>query len=134
MYDFPSLTNAASALADLLVEQGRIDEASELAARARDWAPKDQAPQHARWRAAQARVLDRQGDPGAEALAREAVGFAKETDYLVLQGDCLLALADMLDGTGARLAVEQALERYERKGSSVLADKARALLAASSKR
>jgi tetratricopeptide (TPR) repeat protein len=128
-FDFPSLTNAATALAELLVEQGRVDEASELLGRAREWVPKDQAPHHARWRAAQARVLARQGDPGAEALAREAVALAGKTDFLALQGDCLLALADVLgDGAEARPAMEDAVERYERKGSTVLAERARALL------
>ena len=35
-------------LAEALLDQGRIDEAAEVADRARAWAPKDQAPHHAR--------------------------------------------------------------------------------------
>jgi len=132
MFDFPSLTNATSLLAEVLVEQGRVDEASELTARAREWAPKDQPPQHARWRAAQARVLARQGDPGAEALAQQAIELAARTDFLVLQGDCLLALADVRrvagDSAEGGRALEHALDAYRQKGATALVARARRLL------
>ncbi|CAN5178038.1 hypothetical protein BH09ACT13_BH09ACT13_16810 [soil metagenome] len=133
--DLPSLTNAASLLAEVRVDQGMLDEADELSARARDWAPKDQPPQHARWRAARARVLVRRGAPEAVALAEEAVALAGKTDFPVLQGDCYLALADvrMIAGVpDARRAVQQALGCYTQKGSTVLAARARALFEATS--
>ena len=133
MSDFPSLANAAALLASLLVKQGRLEEADDLVAQARDWAPKDQPIQHARWRAAQAGLLARRADQRAEPLAREAVALAEQTDFLELQGDCLLALADVLRfadrDRDATEALEQALVLYERKGNVVLAERARALLA-----
>ncbi|MBA2641700.1 MAG: AAA family ATPase [Actinobacteria bacterium] len=130
---FPDLANATSLLGNLLVEQGRIDEAEALASRAEKWSPKDQPIEHSRWRAVRARVLARRGDAGAETLAREAVALAEQTDFLELQGDCLLALADVLRfadrDRDATVALDQALVLYERKGNVVLAARARTLLA-----
>jgi Tetratricopeptide repeat len=54
----------------------------------------------------------------AESLAREAVAIIEQTDGLNLQGDALCDLAEVLsDGSSneAAAALEQALERYERK-------------------
>jgi tetratricopeptide (TPR) repeat protein len=127
------LANAASLLANLLVEQGRVDEAEALLTRAEAWPPKDQPIQHARWRAARALVLGRRGRPDAEKLARQAVDLAAQTDFLELQGDCLVTLGDVLRGVGrvdeAELALERALVVYERKGNVVLAERTRSRLA-----
>jgi class 3 adenylate cyclase/tetratricopeptide (TPR) repeat protein len=132
-FDFPSATSAASLLAEILVDRERPDEAGEVVALAADWAPKDQPIAHARVRAARARLLARQGDPEAEAEAREAVRLADTTDFLELRADCRVALADVLrvacDHDGATEALTQALGLYELKGNVVSADKVRALRA-----
>ncbi len=55
----------------------------------------------------------------AEPLAREAVAIVERTDALNQQGDALCDLAEVLAAAGrtdeAADALEQALERYERK-------------------
>ena len=131
--DFPSATNAASLLAGVLVDQEQLGEAGDLVAHAEEWAPKDQPIQHARVRAARARLLARQGQADAEAVAREAVGLADTTDFLELRGDCRVALADVLRRAGhedgAAEALGEALRLYERKGNVVSAERVRALLA-----
>ena len=136
MFDFPSAANAASLLADLLVEMGQLEEAGELVDRAAAWAPKDQPIQHAREHAARSRVLARREDASADALAREAVALADTTDFLELRGDCRVALADVLLLAGrdedAAEVLEEARHLYEQKGNVVSAEKVRALLAGAS--
>lgn len=133
MLDFPSATNAATLLAEVLLDRDELEEADELVARAAEWAPKDQPIQHARVGAARARVLARQGHPDAEAVAREAVALADTTDFLDLRGDSRVALADVLHRAGhedgAAEALAEALRLYELKGNVVSADRVRALLA-----
>ena len=129
---FPDLATAASLLADLYVDEGRLDAADSLSSRAEAWLPKDQPIQHARWRAVRARVQARQGSGAALALAEQAVGLADETDFVELQGDCLVALADVLKAVGrnddAGPALERAIRLYERKGNVVLAARTRSRL------
>ena len=73
------------------------------------------------WRQVRAKVLARRGEHAeAERLAREAVAICEETDMLDAQGDAYADLAEVLLLGGkadeAAAALEQALERYERKG------------------
>jgi tetratricopeptide (TPR) repeat protein len=87
------------------------------------------------WRATRAQVLARRLEHRAAAeLAREAVGFAAESDFLDAHGDALRDLAEVHRIAGraddARSALEQALQLYEQKGNVVSAGKARALLEA----
>ena len=55
----------------------------------------------------------------AELLARDAVAHARKTDFLVMHGDALSALAEVLDETGdaagARVLLEEALELFRAK-------------------
>ena len=82
-------------------------------------------------RAARAKLLARAGDvEAAERLAREAVALAEETpDFLLLRGDAVLDLGEVLAATRERPAAvgatEEALELYERKGNVVSASAAR---------
>jgi tetratricopeptide (TPR) repeat protein len=124
--DYPSASSAASLLAELLVDRGELDEAMAIVERAREWAPKDQPIQAARWRAATARALARLGEDRV-ALAREAVALADRTDHLVFQGDTLIALADVLRRAGhdPAPAIGDAMARYARKGSLAAAEHAR---------
>ena len=85
------------------------------------------------WRQAQAKVLADVGElDQAESLGREAVALASETDFLVLQGDALADLGQILrsaekPGRG-RHGLTEALEAYERKGATVATERARSLL------
>ena len=86
------------------------------------------------WRQVRAKVLARRGEHAeAERLAREAVAIGDETDMLNAQGDANADLAEVLLLAGradeAVAALEQAVERYERKGNLVSAQRARARLA-----
>jgi hypothetical protein len=95
-------------------------------------APDDLSP-GVQWRAVRAKLLARRRElEQAEALGREAVALAAETDFLVLRGDALMDLAEVLRAPGretdAAPFVEQALELYEQKGNVVAAERARAML------
>ena len=130
---FPDL---AAKLADALYAQGRDDEAFEISEVSKRASAPDDLSAGVQWRAVQAKLLARRGDtPEAEALAREAVALAAETDFLVLRADALMDLAEVLRVTGrddeATPFVEQALELYEQKGHVVGADRARSALAGS---
>jgi len=85
------------------------------------------------WRSVRAKLLARQGElERAEALAREAVALAAETDFLVLRADALMDLAEVLRAAGrddeAVPCVEQALELDEQKGNIVGAERGRSSL------
>jgi class 3 adenylate cyclase len=109
---------------------GRFDEAEPLAELARevevqesDWL----------WRQVTARLLAHRGEfDEAEALAREALVSVERTDMLTFQGDARLDLAEVLLAAGriddAAEALEQALDRYERKKNLAMAAQARARL------
>ena len=86
------------------------------------------------WRQVRAKVHARRGEHAdAERLAREAVAICDETELLDQQGDAYADLAEVLLLTGkpdeAAAALEQALERYERKGNLVSAQRMRDRLA-----
>jgi hypothetical protein len=82
----------------------------------------------------QAKVLARRGvAEGAEALARESVTLADETDFLDLRWHTRMGLAETL-GTAdhhddARAVLTEAREIAARKGNVVAAQRAAALLA-----
>jgi DNA-binding SARP family transcriptional activator len=128
--NFPDL---AAKLADALYAQGRDDRALELSKVSEAVTASDDLSPGVQWRAVRAKVLARQGDlEQAEALAREAVALAAETDFLVLRGDALMDLAEVLRAAGRETDavpfVEQALELYEQKGNVVAAERAGASL------
>lgn len=125
---------AASVSADLarvLYERGRYEEAAQLAERY------DEAAADLGLRAKRQGVLAKLAAQGgelerAEALAREAVALAEQTDYVLFHADVLLDLAEVLRLAGrpeeAEAACEEAARLYERKGNVVAARKARAAL------
>jgi tetratricopeptide (TPR) repeat protein len=123
----------AALLAQALSAQGRAEEAlrfSELSERA---ALPDDRFAHVEWRAARARALSGLGRADeAEVVAREAVTLAEETDFLVVHGDALMTLGDVLRLAGRAdesvPLVEQAIRLYEQKGNVVSAAHARAAL------
>jgi class 3 adenylate cyclase/tetratricopeptide (TPR) repeat protein len=115
------LSTYSALLGLALCALGRFDEAEPLAARARELGDPADILTQTLWRHTEA-VLQSHGGEFAEAerLAREALGFAETTDGLRLQGDSFAVLAEVLDAAGRReeaiTALQEALDRFERKG------------------
>jgi class 3 adenylate cyclase/tetratricopeptide (TPR) repeat protein len=123
---------AAANLADVLYSLDRLDEADEWACRASELGGGNHWT-NSRWRGVRARVLARREEHSeALRLAREAVALADATDALDDQGRAYANLAEVLslgDRTDeARVAFEQALDRYSRKGNLVMAGRMRTAL------
>jgi predicted ATPase/DNA-binding SARP family transcriptional activator len=120
-------------LADVLYAQGRYDEANEYSERAQERAAGDDVYTQMLWRLARAKILGQQGTSAqAEALAREAVDLASETDALVLIGRVHLALAEVLRIAGrlddCLVATNAALGLFKRKGDVASAQQTRAFI------
>jgi tetratricopeptide (TPR) repeat protein len=128
-----SVAAVAASLARLTCEQGREEEAEQLAHVAEESAAKGDVTTQVRRRAAQAMVLARRGEIGeAEALAREAVSLTEGAQFPDWRADTLLDLADVLRTAGrpeeANAATRDALRLYEAKGNVAAAESVRALL------
>jgi len=128
------LSTAAGKLAQALYALDRMEEADAWAARAAELGASDDAITQMLWRQVMAKVLARRGESAeAERLAREAVAISGKTDALVEQGNAYADLAEVLSLAGRReeaaAALGHALERYERKGNLVSAQRARTRLA-----
>jgi tetratricopeptide (TPR) repeat protein len=120
-------------LARPLVDLGRHEEALELTRESEAMAAEDDITAQIPWREARAMIQARKGErEESEKLAREAVEIAELTDWLNMQGDAQMALADVLrlaERTKDALdAARVALDRYERKGNVVAAGWVRTLL------
>ena len=121
----------AAWLADLLVLLDREDEALDLA-RESELSAEDDITAQVPWRMASegARSAGRWRE--AWQLAEEAVQIAHRTDWLNLQGDAHMALAEVLRLAGrqgdAAEAAGHAVDRFEEKGNVVSAARARGLL------
>ena len=127
------LLTAAGKLAQALYALDQVDEADAWAVRAGTARGTTRWTQML-WRQVKAKVLARRGERAqAERLAREAVAICEETDMLDAQGDAYADLAEvlLLAGTPAEAAaaLNQALERYERKENLVSASRVRDRLA-----
>ena len=126
-------STTATELARVVYELARYDEAFELTERAREMTFPDDVEAQISWRGPRARILARRGAlDEARALVREARGMAEGTDLLSLQGDVAMDQAEVAR-LGERIeesaaAASQALRRYERKGSIVMARRARDFL------
>lgn len=121
-------------LGETLVLQGRDDEAEDVLAIVDEVVLRDDVDPQVRMRSVRARILARRGElDAAERLARDAVALAARTDYLVLHGNALLALADVLRRAGAEdgaaAALREALALFERKENVPLTERTRALVA-----
>jgi hypothetical protein len=116
----------AATLAHVLHEQGRDDEAEELARACEDAAAAEDIGSQVLWRSALAKVLARRDrDAAAEALADEAVRLAATTDMLSLHGTAVLdraRVAALLSGGTAPpglIAEAQALFRSKGDAASL---------------
>jgi tetratricopeptide (TPR) repeat protein len=126
------VSQAQAALAHVLLDQGRGEEALELvgAAEPATW---DDVSLRVEWRAARARALAAAGRlEEGDALARQAVKTADQTDLVELRAGALLYLADVLRLSErmneAAPLVRRALRGLERKGAEGAAARARAVL------
>ena len=129
------LSTYAPTLARELCALGRHDEAEPLARLGRELGDEQDVATQATWRQAQALVHAHRGEHAeAEALAREAVAITERTDSLNNQGDAFWDLGEVLAAAGrteeAAEALEQALERYERKKNLAMAAQVRRRLEA----
>ena len=114
------LSTYAPLLGRSLCVLGCHDEAEPLAKLGRELGDEQDVMTQMIWRQVQALVLTNRGEHReAEHLARKAVAIGEATDALNLQGDAYCDLAEVLAAAGrtdeAPKALEQALERYERK-------------------
>jgi tetratricopeptide (TPR) repeat protein len=118
-----------------LLALGRDDEAETFTHRAEELGAGDDIVTQVLWRQTRARVLARRGECEAGlALAREAVALSDATDALVMRGDSLADLAEVLelagDLDGAAAALERALAEYGQKGVVPAIEQTKARLAA----
>jgi class 3 adenylate cyclase/tetratricopeptide (TPR) repeat protein len=133
-HDF--LSAAAANVARALYALDRLDEADTWAGRSAELGTSDDTVKEMIWKQVRAKVLARRGQHAeAERLAREAVAIGEGTDSLIGQGDAKADLAEVLLLAGKRdeavAALRHALDRYERKGHLVLAQRMRERLAKS---
>jgi class 3 adenylate cyclase len=124
-----NLATIAASLAAALHLQGRDEEADALTALSAELASDDDFTSQIAWRVVRAQVLAEQGAAAeGEALAREAVELAEQTDCPNLQGDAWLSLANASVALGDLDAAEHAAEvahlRYVAKGNGVMAERA----------
>jgi tetratricopeptide (TPR) repeat protein len=112
----------------------QLDEADAWADRASEFGMNEVGWTEMLWRQVKAKVLARRGKHAeSERLAREAVAICDETERLDAQGDAYADLGEVLLLAGkpdeAATALEQALDRYKRKGNVVSAQRVQARLA-----
>jgi class 3 adenylate cyclase/tetratricopeptide (TPR) repeat protein len=122
----------AAHLAQAVQAQERDDEAARLAATAQELADEDDVEAQALWRRVRAKALARAGRlEEAEELVRESLAALAPTDAPVMQADALVDLAEVLPASArpeGQAALEEALDLYMRKGSTVSAARVRELL------
>jgi len=120
----------AAMLGDILYEQGRYDEADEYALLGKDLGSSEDIATQMMWREVHAKVLARRGElEEAEALAREAVDIADQTDFSTEAAEVMASLGEVLAVSGrpedAVPPLGRALEMYEAKGNLVMAERIR---------
>jgi tetratricopeptide (TPR) repeat protein len=126
------LSTLAGFLGEALYVQGRFDEARRWVDVSRETATSDDYDAQARWRSVEAKLLaQRKYYEEAEAVAREAIDVINRSDELDNQAHMQLALVEVLRLAGrdeeAIEALDDAIERFERKGNVVMIERSRAL-------
>jgi predicted ATPase/class 3 adenylate cyclase len=127
------LSTTAAFLARAVLEQGRDEEAEDLAKLSARLAAKGDLLTQVVWRGVRARLLAGRARFGeAEALAREAVELAQTTDFLNHRADALLDLSQVLKASArvdeANASASEALRLYRSKGNVVSAAAAQSWL------
>ncbi len=126
------ITTIAAYLAEALYRQGRWDDASAFASFSETTAAEDDLLTQLLWRGVRGKLLAREGRHGdAIGVSQEAVRLARTSDDPIGQGNVLVDLAQTLAMAGrpteAESAFAEALEAFDRKGSSASAAVARTL-------
>jgi predicted ATPase/class 3 adenylate cyclase len=124
--------STAAVMAHALVELGELDEAEHFSRVSEQASSPEDVFSQVLWRSGRAKIQARRGElTEAEGLAREAVALAEQTDLLNTRGDTLADLAEvlLLGGRSADAAsvLDQAAERFERKGNLVSLERVRSL-------
>ena len=124
------LSTIAGFLAHALYAQGRYEEAERFSEASEEASARDDVHAQVLWRTARAKVCARRGELRlAEALAREAIQLAEETDLLNTQADALFDLAEVLAiadrPTDACAVIEESTRRYAQKGNLPALERAR---------
>ena len=95
------LSTVAGFLAQTLLEQGALDEASDACERSRELTTEADIATQGLWRYVRGRILARQGAYAeAEEITREALGTSTPTDAIVYQIECNVALGEALAAGG----------------------------------
>ena len=127
-------STAVAFLAEALYAQGRLDEAQRLTEDAEALAGAGDVFSQAQWRATRAKLLARRGESGAAVrLADEALAQIPATSFDPLLGEVLTAKAEVLRLAGApgdaETSLRRALQLFEDRRMTPLAERVRALLA-----
>jgi tetratricopeptide (TPR) repeat protein len=135
MGDQGRMSNLASGLADVLLDEGRVDDAAEALELARGCALKDDGSAQGTWRMVAARLsMHREETDEAVRLARESIAIMESLQELLTLPDLLLRQADVFRGAGldedARGALSRAVEVSRLKGASAEVQRAERMLAA----
>jgi class 3 adenylate cyclase/tetratricopeptide (TPR) repeat protein len=128
------LATLAPLLAESVLLQGRHDEAVQYLDAGERAAAADDVDAWIRYNTVGARIHAARGEIGeAEHCARQAVALAASTEYVTLHADALLVLADVLSEAGRAgegvAPLQSALDLYERKGNTVMAERTHKRLA-----
>ena len=129
------MSNLASGLADVLLDQGRVDDAAEALQVAQGSALADDPSAQGTWRMVAARVAMQRGETEkAVRLARESIGVMESLQEVLMLPDLLIHQAEVFRGANlveeARRALERAIEVSRLKGASAEVRRAESLLAA----
>jgi tetratricopeptide (TPR) repeat protein len=116
-------------LAQAFIDQRKVHQAQEMAWLALELGSSDDLATVLTAQTALGTALAERGDARAEETARAAVALAEQTDMLWWQGEALEGLASVLRADGrdveADAALREALDRFDRKGATSLADRVR---------
>ena len=120
-------------LARAVYEQGRLEEAAEVAELAEVLSAADDFETRAVWLGVRAKVLAARGDHDeAERMAAAGAELLRQTDSPVKQADALMDLAEVLTVAGkvraAQVIVEESATLYTGKRNVVAAARARSVL------
>jgi class 3 adenylate cyclase/tetratricopeptide (TPR) repeat protein len=128
--DRTQYSSVAAVFARILCARGHYEEAEHYTRVSEDAAGPNDVASQILWRSTRGRALAHRGElEAAELLAREAVRFATESDFLNGHADALMDLAEVQQLSGrieeSVESVNQALLLYERKGNVASASRAR---------
>jgi tetratricopeptide (TPR) repeat protein len=128
--DWGHFASVAPLLGEALVAQGRADEAVEPVETAVRWTLADDTDAQISLLRMRSKLAAHRGSSEeAEALARQAIDRASQSDDPNFRGATLVDLAELLELSGRAeerdAALEQALAFYEQKGNVVMAERVR---------